>query len=134
MRTPLSLARAAAGLLPDWAKAAIYRAPGLSAAVRWLLTRAGPGQPAGGGVAGGRGRGQRPLQREVRPAMTVYDVGAPLGFFTLALARLVGPQGRVLAFEPLPANVLLLRENLAMNPAGAANVQVVEAAVAGESG
>ena len=151
----LRSARAAAGLLPDWAKAALYRAPGLSAAVRWLLTRAAPDEPVVVEVAGGLARGlrlrvdlkrekyfwlgthempvQRALQREVRPAMTVYDVGAHLGFFTLALARLVGPQGRVLAFEPLPANVLLLRENLAMNPAVSANVQVIEAAVAGES-
>lgn len=150
------LARAAARVLPDGVKAALYRAPGLSSAVRWLLTRAAPDEPVVVEVAGGLARGlrlrlnlktekyfwlgthempvQRALRREVRPGMTVYDVGAHLGFFTLALARLVGPQGRVLAFEPLPANLAALRENLALNAAVAAPVQVVEAAVAGASG
>lgn len=36
----------------------------------------------------------------VRPGQTVLDVGANIGAHTLALARLVGPTGRVLAFEP----------------------------------
>lgn len=156
MRTALSLARAAAGLLPDWAKAAVYRTPGVSHAARWLLTRAAPGEPVVVEVAGGLARGlrlrvdlktqkyywlgthempvQRALEREVRPGAIVYDAGAHLGFFALALARVVGPQGRVVAFEPLPANVPRLRENVSLNPALAANVVVVEAAVAEVSG
>src|SRR3972149_5923079 len=103
MRTPLSLARAAAGLLPDWAKAAIYRAPGLSAAVRWLLTRAAPDEPVVVEVAGGLARGlrlrvdlktqkyfwlgthempvQRALQREAQRGWAVYGIGAHLGVF-----------------------------------------------------
>lgn len=36
----------------------------------------------------------------VSPGQTVLDVGANIGAHTLALARLVGPAGRVLAFEP----------------------------------
>ena len=41
--------------------------------------------------------------------MTVYDVGANLGFYCVILARLVGGVGRVIAFEPLPDNVPLDR-------------------------
>jgi len=145
-----------AGLLPDRLKAAIYRLPVVSGLVRWLLTRAAPGEPVVVEVAGGLARGlrlrldlktekyfwlgthempvQRALAREVQPGWTVYDIGAHVGFFTLALARQVGAGGRVLAFEPLPANLSVLRENLAMNPAVSANVQVIEAAVARESG
>ena len=42
------------------------------------------------------------LARCVRPGDTVVDVGAHYGAYTIALARLVGPRGRVIAFEPLP--------------------------------
>ena len=44
------------------------------------------------------------LVREfVKPGMNVLDVGANFGYFTLILARLVGPTGRVFAFEPTRA-------------------------------
>src|SRR4051794_1920829 len=42
------------------------------------------------------------MSRWVRPGDTVVDVGAHVGLFTLHAARLVGPVGRVLAFEPVP--------------------------------
>lgn len=38
----------------------------------------------------------------VRPGDTVYDIGAAYGMYTLPLAALVGPEGRVFAFEPQP--------------------------------
>jgi FkbM family methyltransferase len=38
----------------------------------------------------------------VRPDDTVFDVGAAYGMYTLPLADLVGPGGRVFAFEPQP--------------------------------
>jgi FkbM family methyltransferase len=46
----------------------------------------------------------------------VYDVGANIGYVSLLLARAVGPGGRVLAFEALPANLDRLKANLALNP------------------
>lgn len=39
----------------------------------------------------------------VAPGETVIDIGANIGFYTLLLGRLVGPAGRVLAFEAMPA-------------------------------
>jgi len=45
---------------------------------------------------------QRILQLWLRPGMTVYDVGANVGFLTVIAAALVGDQGRVYAFEPVP--------------------------------
>jgi FkbM family methyltransferase len=44
----------------------------------------------------------RLLQRIVRPSDTVLDIGANIGVVTLWLASLVGPTGRVHAFEPNP--------------------------------
>ncbi|MGC1301283.1 MAG: FkbM family methyltransferase [Caulobacteraceae bacterium] len=55
------------------------------------------------------------MARRVRPGMTVADVGANVGYFTLLLADLVGPGGAVHAFEPNPGIVELLRQNLAVN-------------------
>jgi FkbM family methyltransferase len=47
--------------------------------------------------------------------MVCWDVGANVGFYTLLLARLVGAEGRVFAFEPVPRNVELLRRHVEMN-------------------
>lgn len=68
----------------------------------------------------------------VRPGMTVFDIGANLGYYTLLFSALVGKRGRVVAFEPSPANLLLLRRNVAAN--SAANVAVLESAVADREG
>jgi FkbM family methyltransferase len=51
----------------------------------------------------------------VSPGMTVIDIGAHIGYYTLLFAKCVGPAGRVVAFEPLPANVGLLRRNIELN-------------------
>ena len=61
------------------------------------------------------------LGRLVQPGMLVVDAGANLGLYSLLLARLVGPKGRVVAFEPDPDLFALLRENCAAN--GATNVE-----------
>ena len=46
----------------------------------------------------------------IRPGMTVADIGAGEGYYTIRLARRVGPQGRVLAQDILPE----VRDSLAM--------------------
>lgn len=67
------------------------------------------------------------LARSVRAGDVVLDIGANIGYFTLQLARHAGPQGRVVAFEPEPENVALLRRNVELN--GYRTVEVVGAAV-----
>jgi FkbM family methyltransferase len=42
------------------------------------------------------------LVSRMRDGDTFLDVGANLGFFTILAARVVGPRGRVFAFEPHP--------------------------------
>ena len=68
------------------------------------------------------GEAERRLLRElVRPGMTAVDVGANVGLYTMLMAELVGPSGRVISFEPDPDLARLLGENCAAN--GAANVE-----------
>lgn len=57
------------------------------------------------------------LRKLVRPGMHVVDVGANIGLYSLLLARLVGPGGSVLAFEPEPNLYEILRENCLSNDA-----------------
>jgi FkbM family methyltransferase len=61
------------------------------------------------------------------------DVGANVGFYSLHFARLVGPSGRVFAFEPDPRNAARLRRNVALN-AFEPIVEVDERAVSGRDG
>jgi FkbM family methyltransferase len=62
------------------------------------------------------GREERATLRSiVRPGMTVLDVGANLGLYTVLFARLVGVTGRVIAFEPDPSLFALLQRNTALN-------------------
>lgn len=51
----------------------------------------------------------------VHPGMVVADIGANLGYFTLLMAELVGPQGTVHAFEPNPQMVARLTRSLDVN-------------------
>jgi FkbM family methyltransferase len=55
------------------------------------------------------------IEAALKPGMTVLDVGANIGWFTLLAAARVGPAGRVHAFEPGRANLELLRLSLTRN-------------------
>lgn len=75
---------------------------------------------------------QEALRRLLGPGDVFYDVGANVGFFTLVGARLVGPTGRVVAFEPVPSCARAVRRNIELNDF--AHAQVREQAVAGADG
>ena len=70
---------------------------------------------------------QTAMRDFLRPGMTVYDVGANIGYITLLMKHNVGPGGRVFAFEALPVNIERIRNNIALN--NLTNVSVVSAAV-----
>lgn len=146
----LSFAAWMASKLPMSLKRRLYHLGPLSQLMRQTLNRAAPQgltiiEMAAGGLAGFNmcldlhsekdywlGTYEPELQAAVadlvRPGMVAYDVGANIGYISLLLAQAVGEQGSVYAFEALPANVERLKDNLALNPAGA-RVQVVSAAV-----
>ncbi len=83
-----------------------------------------------------RGEWEPELQRLLRAmdlrGSVCLDIGANIGVHTLALSRLVGPAGRVYAFEPEPHNFALLEENLRLN--GATNVTALCTAVGDATG
>lgn len=65
----------------------------------------------------------------VRPGDTVLDIGANIGAHTLPLAQLVGPTGRIIAFEPTRFAFKKLQHNLALNPELATRVTLQQVAL-----
>lgn len=59
----------------------------------------------------------------VRPGMTIADLGAGGGYYTIRLARRVGPTGRVLAEDVMPAYLWKLQQRVDQEHLG--NVKLV---------
>ncbi len=59
--------------------------------------------------------GTRFVENVLEPGMTLVDVGANGGYYSLIAARLVGIQGRVHAFEPAAGPFQRLQRNLGLN-------------------
>jgi len=55
------------------------------------------------------------IKNEIKPNDVVVDIGAHIGYFTLLLAMLVGPTGKVFSFEPESKNFKLLKKNIEIN-------------------
>lgn len=55
---------------------------------------------------------RRVFRQMVQEGMTVVDVGAHIGIYSLLASSRVGPSGHVFSFEPTPAIYELLRENI----------------------
>ena len=72
------------------------------------------------------------LTRVLKPGDAFIDVGAHVGFFSMIAAALVGPAGRVVAFEPNAENYASLRNNVSLN--GYAHVVCVNSAAGDRDG
>lgn len=68
------------------------------------------------------------IEAALRPGMRFVDVGANIGFFSMLAASIVGPNGKVLAFEPYQYNVKLLYHSAQVNRFS--NVEIFPFAVA----
>jgi FkbM family methyltransferase len=56
-----------------------------------------------------------PFVHEIREGMTVIDVGAHVGFFSLGAALRAGAPGKVCAFEPSPETFDILKKHICLN-------------------
>jgi FkbM family methyltransferase len=72
------------------------------------------------------------VQKILRPGMTVLDVGAHHGLYTLLLSKKVGRKGRVIAFEPSPRECQRLEKHLRFNRCS--NVHLERCAAGSEPG
>lgn len=125
------------GPFVSWASAKLVPRDSLT----WVQVQRGPAQglwlhlnPRTGRSyfeGGGEPEVQEAFVEHIRPGMKFFDVGANIGFFSLLAARLVGPKGKVVAFEADPEIAGRLREHVAKN--NFANVSVQENAVWSES-
>lgn len=55
------------------------------------------------------------IARHLSPGATFVDIGANIGTMAFRAARLVGPAGKVIAFEPDPANAALFLQGVVAN-------------------
>jgi FkbM family methyltransferase len=55
------------------------------------------------------------VRRFVQPGMTVLDIGAHHGFYTLLLSRVTGSRGMVFSFEPSPRERKALLRHVSLN-------------------
>lgn len=70
-------------------------------------------------VGAGWGREKYPelffLQRIIKPGFICLDIGANLGYYSVALSRLAGPGGQVLAVEPIPQFQAIWQDNVKLS-------------------
>jgi FkbM family methyltransferase len=119
LRLPLRLIR------PEWQ---IPILTGRARGLKWIAGSGNAGHWLGTFDAGSC----RVFGQAVAPGSIVYEIGAFVGYYTLQASLLVGPTGRVFAFEPSPDSLTVLRQHLAINHI--TNVTVIEAAVGERSG
>src|SRR5688572_30814710 len=55
---------------------------------------------------------QKTFHEFIKPGMTLLDVGANIGYYSLLAGKLVGPSGRVHAVEPCAKNLTFLERNI----------------------
>lgn len=72
------------------------------------------------------------VQRVLRPGMTVLDIGAHHGLYTLLASKCVGRNGRVIAFEPSPRECKRLAKHVRVNRCR--NAEIESCALGKESG
>jgi FkbM family methyltransferase len=72
------------------------------------------------------------FEKIITEGSVVFDLGAHVGFHTLLASVLVGSEGKVFAFEPMPKNLFYLKQHLSLN--SITNVTLIEAAVSDCSG
>lgn len=133
----ITSAKFAARILPANLKLKLYGIDPAAGVIRRLLNAAVPDGISEVSISGGELAGakmllnlqtekdywlgtyeidlQAAVRKLVRPGMTVFDIGANIGFVSLLMEKFSGKDGRVYAFEALPENLVRLEENIELN-------------------
>jgi FkbM family methyltransferase len=72
------------------------------------------------------------VERIASRGVNVIDIGANIGYYSILASRLIGPEKRVISFEPQATMVNKLRRNIEAN--ALRNVEVFQYALADKSG
>jgi len=72
------------------------------------------------------------FKREIKPGMTVIDVGANIGYYTIMSADMVGPTGKVICVEPDSQSVEMLKKNIEANKFN--NIECINKALSDKEG
>jgi FkbM family methyltransferase len=72
------------------------------------------------------------FQRYLKEAITVFDLGANIGFYSLLARSIIGATGQVVCFEPFPQNVEMIKKSIEAN--SYSNVDLIEAAAGDKNG
>jgi len=75
---------------------------------------------------------QKAFSAAAKRGYSVFDLGANVGFYSLLASVLIGPEGRVFSFEPVPRNLDFLRAHMKLNRV--TNCYIWEAAVGRSEG
>jgi len=68
----------------------------------------------------------------LKPEMTIVDIGAHIGTFTLSARKIIGERGRIIAIEPEIMNFRQLKRNLKLNKIN--NCLIINVALADHTG
>ena len=72
------------------------------------------------------------LMETLKPGMNAVDIGGNIGYYAMMEARLVGPEGKVIAIEPMPDNSEQLCNNIKNN--GYQNIHIHKMAIGDRDG
>ncbi len=68
---------------------------------------------------------------EIKTGMTVFDIGANIGCYTMLAAKLCGPSGKVFGFEPSKTSCDLIEKSLNLN--SYSNVKLISKGVSNQT-
>lgn len=74
------------------------------------------------------------IENVLKESMKIFDVGANIGYYVLLQNNKIGNKGKIIAIEPSPNNIKLLKKNLNVNNLREGKVKVIEGAVSNFDG
>ena len=74
------------------------------------------------------------IENVLKESMKVFDIGANIGYYVLLQNNKIGKKGKVIAIEPSPNNIKLLKKNISVNNLAKGKVTIIEGAVSNFNG